>query len=423
MYVLPKKPVVSSGGSTDEPPPAASSSKSPSLSAASSKKSAPKKGKPQARQSTSPPQPLVSEEPTPQPSLLHAPSPNTAQPSDVSEALQHEPTSVLIPPAPSVSVVSSPSTGPLDANGASDIPPAATSLVVNQLLSQVASAAQPPSTITPENERSEPTRLITNTPRPDVNPSQPVVNPSQLVVVPSQLLAVPSQPVTNPPQPVANLPEPVINTPQPTISTPPQPATNNTNATTTSSAPGTRYRVRSPESAVSRLSSRRDSIDGAPAIAGILQADSGPEDTPEMTVDLSDYIDMASETEDSHVSSSQKTSDGCRDPLSPPPSSQWRCHGSSRTEGTPSRSGSSPIRDHTPLDVGELPSWMTKKGQWKYLASTAGGPAWERLLEVYMQQERRLEFTEMVRHSPGLVHFPGSEFIHRVRLLHTRIGR
>ena len=48
------------------------------------------------------------------------------------------------------------------------------------------------------------------------------------------------------------------------------------------------------------------------------------------------------------------------------------------------------------IDMGDLPTWMVKKGQWMYLASTAGGAAWEALLKVYMSQERRLEFTEMV---------------------------
>ena len=44
---------------------------------------------------------------------------------------------------------------------------------------------------------------------------------------------------------------------------------------------------------------------------------------------------------------------------------------------------------------------MVKKGQWRYVASTVGGTLWEKLLEVYMNQERRLEFTEVVS---GLVH-------------------
>lgn len=94
----------------------------------------------------------------------------------------------------------------------------------------------------------------------------------------------------------------------------------------------------------------------------------------------------------------QKSLDGCEDllPPLPPPSSQWR--NSSRGEEVIDQSQSVPTRTHAQLgvDEGDLPTWMVKKHQWKYIASTDGGPSWEKLLKVYMEQERRLEFTEMV---------------------------
>ena len=90
-------------------------------------------------------------------------------------------------------------------------------------------------------------------------------------------------------------------------------------------------------------------------------------------VDLSDYIRLMEESDnETHVSSSQKSVDGCQTPLPPPP----------------------PATSQLSVDEGDLPTWMVKKGQWKYIASTAGGPAWEKLLKTYMAQERRLEFTD-----------------------------
>ena len=146
------------------------------------------------------------------------------------------------------------------------------------------------------------------------------------------------------------------------------------------------YRTRGPASVAP---SHQGSIDGVPeigldlpAIIGAPLQDSVTDDTSETIVDLSDFISFSSDIDgESHVSSSQKTLDGCCN-LSPPPSSQ-------------SRSSSPAVK--TPwVDPPDFPSWMTNNGQWKHVASTHGGPAWERLLEVYVQQERRLEFRETV---------------------------
>jgi hypothetical protein len=165
--------------------------------------------------------------------------------------------------------------------------------------------------------------------------------------------------------------------------------------------PAPRYRVRGR---VSAAPSRQGSIDGAPEIGPDLPATTGAslhqdlvaDDTSETIVDLSDFISFSSDAdEESHISSSQKTSDGCHD-LSPPPSSQ-RDLSTFERETDSGRSRSSSVTVEIPhVDPADLPTWMTKHDQWKYVASTRGGPAWERLLEVYMQQERRLEFRGIV---------------------------
>ena len=113
----------------------------------------------------------------------------------------------------------------------------------------------------------------------------------------------------------------------------------------------------------------------------------------EMTVDIRDYISIASDDDESHVSSSQRTADGLQQLSPPPPDSQ---------QVRPSVGRPAESKDHSTrllprlnIDEEDLPMWMIKKGQWAYVASTAGGTAWEGLLKVYMNQERRLEFTEM----------------------------
>ena len=120
-------------------------------------------------------------------------------------------------------------------------------------------------------------------------------------------------------------------------------------------------------------------------------------DDEETTVDLREYINMESD-DDTHVSSSQKTSDECRDLSLPPPGPQQQPTEVGTAEGNTSQSELASSRTHPQLDVDEddFPAWMTKKGQWRYITSTAGGTAWENLLKIYINQERRLEFTEMV---------------------------
>ena len=120
-------------------------------------------------------------------------------------------------------------------------------------------------------------------------------------------------------------------------------------------------------------------------------------DDEETTVDLRKYINMESD-DDTHVSSSQKTSDECQDLSLPPPGPQQQPTEVGTVEGNTSQSELASSCTHPRLDVDEddFPAWMTKKGQWRYITSTAGGTAWENLLKIYINQERRLEFTEMV---------------------------
>jgi hypothetical protein len=248
---------------------------------------------------------------------------------------------------------------------------------------------------------AEPIQLVVNPSQLVVNPSQLVVNPSQLVVNPSQLFVDSSE---VPAEPSRSLPEsPQVPTEvavmQPGFGVTSIPPQTTMNIAAVDPAPKVQYRVRNPATTVPGTPSRRGSIDGAPEMLVDPHVSSEipshqasvDNDTPEVVVDLSDYINDSDE--ESHVSSSQKTSDGCQElpPPPPPPSSQ-------RQQEEAMNQPSGPTRTYPQLNVeeGDLPIWMVKKGQWKYLASTAGGPTWERLLKVYMLQERRLEFREMV---------------------------
>jgi hypothetical protein len=136
----------------------------------------------------------------------------------------------------------------------------------------------------------------------------------------------------------------------------------------------------------------------------------------EITVDLRDYISLGSDDDESHVSSSQKTADGCRG-LSPPPDDSQQRHTSVGTTGgntSQSELASGRTRPQLDIDEDDLPAWMITKGRWGYLTSTAGGTAWENLLKVYISQERRLEFTDRVSDLPAsslprvLNHFKGA---------------
>ena len=169
--------------------------------------------------------------------------------------------------------------------------------------------------------------------------------------------------------------------------------------------PKTRYRARDPTNVISGTHSRRDSIEGAPGMILGLHVDSGIQGTssengPELTVDLSEYINMdgASDDDDeTHVSSSQKSIDGCGE-LSPlPPNTQQQHSGIEGPQGVANQPLITPALILPEFDVEEdLPNWMLNHNQWKYIASAARGPAWVNLLKIYMQQERRLEFRETV---------------------------
>ena len=192
--------------------------------------------------------------------------------------------------------------------------------------------------------------------------------------------------------------------------------------------PKVSYRVKSSANATSGTRSRRGSIEGAPGMVFDLRENfetqnSINDNEPEVTriVDLRDYINMENDSEDeTHMSSSQKSNDGCRE-LSPPP--QQRHSDIEVADEVKNRSQSAPTRTRPQVDIDEedLPGWMLKRGQWRYILSTAGGPAWENLLRLYMQQERRLEFTETVRDFSCISPIPSAECLQGVTL--TNEGR
>ena len=235
------------------------------------------------------------------------------------------------------------------------------------------------------------------------------IEPTQLVVTPAQLTANLPPSVASPllqnaiessESRVVSVPPPDIATQSDHRITPTSPRSAANAPPVAAAKPMTRYRVRGSVSATSH----RDSIDRAQEIALILPVINGAplhegsvdDDTSETIVDLSDFVSVPSDTdEESHVSSSQKTLDGCHD-LSPPPSSQRHLSISDGEADSDQSRSSSPDVETPYVDPADLPSWMTGEDRWKFLTSTRGGPAWERLLEVYIQQERRLEFREMV---------------------------
>ena len=421
----------------------------PPTGGSSSRRSAPKKAKPGSPMSVPLPQPSVPEQPPSQPPSLQAHSPVSVQSPDTSEVSQGIPTPALIPPVPVTP--SQPVANLSQAAANSSVAANSTQPSVglpqrtinpSQLLAPPQVAVEP-SRSTPEPPKT-PSEATATRPASGPAPIPPqAVTPSQLVANPSQTPANSSQVAANPSQPLASpqvavepsrsiLKPPMISTEAIAIQPAsglapitPQVITNAADVTTTPPAPGAQYRARVKETTASSRSSRRDSIDGAPTIADFeipSHQDSSDDDTPEVIVDLSEYLNITSDTEDgSHVSSSQKSSDGCQGLLSLPPSSQWRHSSSGREEETASCSQSPPAQDNPLLDTEDLPSWMTKKGQWKYVVSTAGGPDWKKLLEVYLEQERRLEFRDMVGNSlvPSVSLFL---VVHRAQLLRTRAG-
>lgn len=435
-YLLPEAPA-----SSQEPTPEASSSSSTqsdpsqnsSTPASTSRKS---KSRPAASQKaksrstsdqTSKPSPRLSTpgEPVPQPSTLHASLPAVAPDTQLigTPAAQNASTPSLIPSASGTTVAALPSTadalpsavdallpaGELDAGNPNDMALFATAVGIHQLLSQAASqATQAPPVPAPEVVEAPTPKVVEVSPitaseSPNVvGPTLLTVNPIQLSINPSHVTVGLAQSF---PESLKAPAETVVTVPSSSI--PPQLITVAANATTADPTPNVRYRARKSGTVVPEKPSRRGSIDGAPDVIMDLRAtsevpprqDFNDDDMQEVVVDLSDYISIASDSdEETHVSSSQKSLDGCQDllPPLPPPSSQWR--NSSRGEEVIDRPQSVPTRTHAQLgvDEGDLPTWMVKKSQWKYIASTDGGPSWEKLLKVYMEQERRLEFTEMV---------------------------
>lgn len=273
----------------------------------------------------------------------------------------------------------------------------ATAIGVHQLLTQV--AAIPPVFQAPASKSpivGEQFHLV-------ASPSQLIVEPqiavsssqSHLVASPPQLIVEPPRITVDPPQSAikhSTAPgEVVLIDIQPDSSVTPASSQTLTevDATLHTPMPKTPYRVRGPKTISSGKPSRRDSIDGAPEMVDVV------DDEQEIVVDLHEYINLESDDGVSHVSSSQKTADQCRELSPPPPDLQSRTSTTSQPKFASTRT--LPQLD---IDSEDLPTWMTKKGQWKYVTSIAGGTAWANLLRVYMNQERRLEFSETVSNVP-----------------------
>ena len=290
----------------------------------------------------------------------------------------------------------------------------ATAIGVHQLLSQVATVPQviqEPRVVTSESA------YATELPQLVVDPSRLIIKSAQNVTEPPQTV-VQAQTVVEPPQTVIQHPRTIIQhsqsaaKPSPALSVSERPKvstevvpmdtqpdstvppihsqllTKAAGATSDGLMLGVPYRVWNMMAMPSGERSRWGSIDGAPEMVI---------DNEEITVDLREYINMESDDK-THVSSLQKTSDQCRELSLPPPGPQQQLTDVGTVEGNMSQSELALSCTHPQLDVDEddFPAWMTKKGQWRYITSTAGGTAWENLLKIYINQERRLEFTEMV---------------------------
>ena len=380
-------PSTQSNSPQDLPAPATSSGKSKSRPRATKKaKSRPVDPLKTFGESTSQP-------PMPHSSLSSGTS--TTQATGVSEPTQSVSALAAIPPTPCATSNPPPSVDALGTDKINDMTLFATAVGVHQLLVQAAATSESHDIVEPVP--------------PVANPSQPVINPSQLVVSPSQLFVNPSQVVVEPNQ---SPPEAVVAQPGPGVTPiPPLPTTSATDVVVANSTPKVQYRVRSSANTVSGVSSRRGSIDGVPEMGIYLPTnpektshqDSIENDESEVVVDLHDYISNG-ELE-SLVSSSQKTSDEIQDllPPPPPPSSQRQ---QSDFGGIANQPQSTNTRTYPQLNIDkeDLPTWMVKKSQWKYIASTAGGPTWEELLNVYMRQERRLEFADTVSNPLAFLH-------------------
>ena len=348
-------------------PPKASSSKSRKTPKAMSTKATPPQTlASQPSESQGPvPQPFTSDGPVAQPSVTSPPlavQPPTLQAT--SDLPQNAPTPTSALPASHTPTDPPPTVGPPSEE---DMYLVATAIGVHQLLSQVATVspvAQPfvaPSDIQPSQLSISPSELVVE-PEVIITPPQSVPGHSRTPCEGSAF--TPIDPVTTPVS--SKLPVDASSVPTPKVL----------------------YRTRSPAIAPSQTP-RRNSIDGAPEmIVDVI------DEEEELTVNIRDYISIASDDDESHVSSSQRTADGSQElPRPPPTSQQVQASVGGTAESTNHSTCTLPQLD---VDEEDLPTWMVKKGQWKYLASTAGGVAWQALLEVYISQERRLEFTEMV---------------------------
>ena len=350
------RPEASSSDSQVTPEASSSSSKSQTTASSSqnsSKATASKNPVPRpSRPRKSVPPQATSDGVTPQPSVTRSSSPvlDTTPQTRVTSGLPQTtstPASVLPNPPPPVGLSS------FDG----DMALVTTAVGVHQLLSQVVTSTS-----------------TSGGPRVD-RPSQLVVSPSRLVVEPSQSTSERST--------VAAEATSMDTQPGSAITAISSQLPAKVNPTSSGPTPKVPYRVRNPAVVPSEKPSRQGSIDGAPEVMVV----GGIDDEQDLTVDLRDYVDLECDDE-SHVSSSQKTADGGRELSTPPPNSQRLRTGVGESTRTLPRLN---------IDKDDLPAWMVKKGQWKYAASTAGGTAWENLLKIYMNQERRLEFTEMVR--------------------------
>jgi len=237
-----------------------------------------------------------------------------------------------------------------------------------------------------------------------VEPLQATANPSQLFDHTSQVaVELSRRTIDSTPQLVGEpAPQPTLEPSQfvPMNST----ATPITQESSTEAViiPGVPYRIPNPATVASGAHLRRDSIDGAPGMMfdfpPIPEVQYSFNDIePELTVDLRAYLNIDGDSDDeTHVSSSQRTIDGSRDLLPPTSDSQRQRSGFEGAEGV--------------VNVDEdLPTWMVKRGQWRYIVSTAGGPVWQNLLNLYMKQERRLAFTETVGYHARIFPTPGAK--------------
>lgn len=355
--------------------------------------------------------PAVSQRSKPRPAPRRKPQKSSSQPQtsteSVSQTAPPRPSLLPINPISQVAGVSdSPPTGSLPPVGTlgvdDDVALFVTALGVRHILSQVQTAPR---------DSQAPTE---RTPEIPADPSQLIDRPSQVAVGPSQLTVNPSQSVGEPPsQPTIKPAQVVPMDAQPSSTTIPIP--HEPHAGTVDS-PKVPYRVRNPDSAVVGMQLRRDSIEGAPGmnldihLTSRVMQDAIDSGSPEVTVDLGDYLNMDSSDDETHVSSSQKSVDGCRDLLLPTPDPRRQQSGTKGAAGVVAQPLPAPSRSPPQLDVDEdLPGWMVGRGQWKFIVSATGGPAWDSLLKIYMKQERRLEFSEVVRYLACIFPSSGAE--------------